>query len=56
MRIIYLHQYFVTRDMAGETRTFEMVREMGEYDRRWVEENTLGKQLFVNLIIYTIRC
>lgn len=28
MRIIYLHQYFVTPDMAGGTRSFEMARRL----------------------------
>jgi len=28
MRIIYLHQYFVIPDMAGGTRSFEMVRRL----------------------------
>ena len=26
MRIIYLHQYFLTPEMAGGTRSFEMAR------------------------------
>lgn len=28
MRVIYLHQYFVTPDMAGGTRSFEMARRL----------------------------
>lgn len=28
MRIIYLHQYFVTPDMAGGTRSYEMARRL----------------------------
>ena len=28
MRIIYLHQYFLTPDMAGGTRSFEMARRL----------------------------
>ena len=28
MRVIYLHQYFLTPDMAGGTRSYEMARRL----------------------------
>ena len=30
MKIVYLHQYFITRKMAGGTRSYEMARRLVE--------------------------
>ncbi len=57
MRIVYLHQYFLTPDMAGGTRSYEMARRLvaaghevhmvttdqrGSAGRRWRESDEAG--------------
>lgn len=58
MKIIYLHQYFVTPEMSGGTRSYEMARRMvaaghevhmvtsltegAEYEKKWIQESIEG--------------
>ena len=54
MRIICLHQYFVTPAMAGGTRTFEMARKMDENGHRLLEERYSWQADFPKLGTITV--